>query len=70
MSWVFYAPTVPTGGPHIPETVLEAGSGLFSGMKNPSAPGKITGTEGFVEPPVGFEPTTPALQERCSGQLS
>jgi hypothetical protein len=23
-----------------------------------------------VEPPVGFEPTTPALQERCSGQLS
>ena len=22
------------------------------------------------EPPVGFEPTTPALQERCSGQLS
>ena len=24
----------------------------------------------FLEPPVGFEPTTPALQERCSGQLS
>jgi hypothetical protein len=38
--------------------------------KNPSIPGKIAGMEGFVEPPVGFEPTTPALQERCSGQLS
>lgn len=24
----------------------------------------------LAEPPVGFEPTTPALQERCSGQLS
>jgi hypothetical protein len=24
----------------------------------------------LFEPPVGFEPTTPALQERCSGQLS
>ena len=24
----------------------------------------------FLGPPVGFEPTTPALQERCSGQLS
>lgn len=25
---------------------------------------------GFLEPPVGFEPTTRALQVRCSGQLS
>lgn len=24
----------------------------------------------YSEPPVGFEPTTFALQERCSGQLS
>jgi hypothetical protein len=39
-------------------------------MKNPSISGKIAGMEGFVGPPVGFEPTTPALQERCSGQLS
>ena len=34
--------------------------------------GEINGcsTGYFAEPPVGFEPTTPALQERCSGQLS
>ena len=25
---------------------------------------------GFVEPPVGFEPTTLCLQNRCSNQLS
>jgi len=30
-------------------------------MKNPSIRGKIAGMEGFSEPPVGFEPTTPAL---------
>ncbi len=25
---------------------------------------------GFLEPPAGFEPATPCLQDRCSGQLS
>lgn len=31
---------------------------------------KPTQMSGFKEPPVGFEPTTRALQVRCSGQLS
>ena len=57
-TWRFYCPRT------------AAGSFARKRTKNPSVPGKITGTERFVEPPVGFEPTTPALQERCSGQLS
>ncbi len=32
--------------------------------------GYLAGQSHSLEPPVGFEPTTPALQERCSGQLS
>jgi hypothetical protein len=30
----------------------------------------LTAGQSRLEPPVGVEPTTPALQERCSGQLS
>lgn len=32
---------------------------------------KTLETTGFrFEPPTGFEPVTPCLQDRCSGQLS
>lgn len=32
---------------------------------------KALETTGFwLEPPTGFEPVTPCLQDRCSGQLS
>lgn len=39
-----------------------------SHIRKPQVTGCVTW--GFSEPPVGFEPTTYALQVRCSGQLS
>ena len=39
--------------------------------QNRAVAGMLPGNDAVLRgPPVGFEPTTPALQERCSGQLS
>ena len=48
---------------------------MILGRKVPRAPLRVTNKKGrckitAFEPPVGFEPTTRALQVRCSGQLS
>ena len=53
-------------------TVLGAGGGnrtrfLALGRLHNS---RYTTPAYFMEPPIGFEPMTPALRKRCSSQLS
>src|SRR5688572_21967525 len=41
-----------------------------SAEESPDRRSRRSGAKQCDEPEVGLEPTTPALQERCSGQLS
>ncbi len=57
--------TVP---PHRVDAGADGRYEMVSRDRKPQVTGHVTW--GFTEPPVGFEPTTYALQVRCSGQLS
>jgi hypothetical protein len=51
------------------ETLAQARA-LTSNVEGSEGRIPLTTLDIFAGPPVGFEPTTPALQERCSSQLS